>query len=253
MTDNTWKNSKGKKKFFIVFSILTVVCLALFLTYYIGIRFMRIASSGVEFRDFIQGYGFFGLFVAIGIQFLQVFIALIPGEVIEIGIGFAYGWLWGTLLCLAGVGLASYVIFSLTKKLGIKLVEIFVSPEKINELRFINSEEKLKRVTFIVYLLPGTPKDLLTYFLGLTKMNVRDFLSITLFARIPSVVSSVIGGNLIGERQYIKAVVLFVITALVSLLGLKVYKIVLDKIKKNAEQRKKFIENIVNKRKKDRI
>ncbi len=249
MPDNTWKNIKGKKKFFIVFSILTVVCLALFLTYYIGIRFMRIASSGVEFRDFIQSYGFFGFFVAMGIQFLQVFIALIPGEVIEIGIGFAYGWLWGTLLCLSGVGLASYIIFSLVKKFGVKLVEIFISSDKINELRFINSEEKLKRFVFIVYLLPGTPKDLLTYFLGLTKMNIRDFLSITLFARIPSVVSSVIGGNLIGEKQYFKAVVLFLITALVSLIGLKVYKIIMKKIKQRSQSGKEFMKKIIVKRK----
>ena len=249
MPDNTWKNIKGKKKFFIVFSILTVVCLALFLTYYIGIRFMHIASSGVEFRDFIQSYGFFGFFVAMGIQFLQVFIALIPGEVIEIGIGFAYGWLWGTLVCLSGVGLASFVIFMLVKKFGVKLVEFFVSPDKINELRFINSEEKLKRFTFIIYLLPGTPKDLLTYFLGLTKMNIRDFLSITLFARIPSVVSSVIGGNLIGEKQYFKAVVLFLITALVSLIGLKVYKIIMEKIRQRSQSGKEFVKKIIVKRK----
>ncbi len=253
MPDNTWKNSKGKKKFFILFSIFAVICLALFLTYFIGIRFMRIASSGVEFRDFIQSYGFFGIFVAIGIQFLQVFIALIPGEVIEIGIGFAYGWIGGTILSLVGVGMASFVIFALTKRFGVRLVEIFVSPGKINELRFINSEEKLRRFTFIVYLLPGTPKDLLTYFLGLTKMNIKDFLTITLFARIPSVISSVVGGNLIGERQYFKAIVLFLITALVSLAGLKVYGILMEKLKKRSQNRKEFIKNIINRRNKDRI
>ena len=246
MQYNKWKDLNRRKKVFSVFSIIAVICLALFLTYYVGIRFMRIASSGVEFRGFIQSYGFYGIFVAIGIQFLQVFIALIPGEVIEIGMGFAYGWLWGTVLCMVGVGMASFCIFTLIKKFGIRFVEFFVSVDRINELKFINSEEKLKRFTFILYLLPGTPKDLLTYFLGLTNMNVRDFLSITLFARIPSVVSSVVGGELIGNREYLKAAVLFVVTAALSLIGLKMYKSITAKIKSKSKAKKRITDEIAN-------
>lgn len=253
MTDNNPEKVKGKKRLFVVFSVILVAALALFLTYYVGIRFKKIASSGVEFRDFIQSYGYFGVFVALGIQFLQVFIALIPGEFVEIGMGYAYGWIGGTVLCLLGVSLASFLIFALTKKYGIKLVEIFVSHDKINEMKIINSEEKLRRFTFIVYLIPGTPKDLLTYFIGLTRISVRDFLAITLFARIPSIVTSVVGGNLIGEGHYIKAVVLFVITVAVSLLGMKIYKIIMERIKKKSENTKKLIKNIVKKGNKDKV
>ncbi|MBE7049846.1 MAG: TVP38/TMEM64 family protein [Ruminococcaceae bacterium] len=238
MHESNWKKLNKRKKIFSLFSIIIAVCLALFLTYYVGIRFMRIASSGVEFRGFIQSYGFYGIFVAVGIQFLQVFIALIPGEVIEIGMGFAYGWLWGTLLCLLGVGMASFFIFAFVKKFGIKFVGLFVSIDKINELKFINSEKKLKRFTFVLYLLPGTPKDLLTYFLGLTNLSVRDFLTITLFARIPSIVSSVVGGELIGNREYFKAIVLFIITAAISLIGLKIYKTITEKIKSKSKAKK---------------
>ncbi len=235
MKDNPSQKLVRRKRAFAILSVAVILALVAFLTYFLAVRFMKIASSDVEFRDFIQGYGAFGIFVAVGLQVIQVFIALIPGEVVEIGLGFAYGWFGGTLVCLLGVAIGSALIFLLVKKFGIRLVEIFVSLDRINELKFINNEQKLHRLTFILYFIPGTPKDLITYFIGLTRMNLSEFLTITIFARIPTVVSSTVGGNLIGSGQYIKAVILFVITAAVSLAGLQLYDVMMKKIKKKSE------------------
>lgn len=226
-----------RKRVFALVSLAVFVCLVSFLTYFLVIKFSRIARSGEEFREFIQGYGGFGILVAIGIQVLQVFIALIPGEFVEIGMGYAYGWLEATVFSLAGVAIGSALIFSLVKKFGIRLVEIFVSTDKINQLKIIRSEEKLNRLTFLLFFIPGTPKDLLTYFIGLTRMTLKDFLGITLFARIPSVVSSTVGGNFIGEGKYLEAALLFVITGLISFGGIKLYNMVLKKIEKKSKER----------------
>ncbi len=232
-----------RKRIFALVSLAVVVCLISFLTYFLAVRFSRIAKSGEEFREFIRSYGAFGTFVAIGIQVLQVFIALIPGEFVEIGMGYAYGWLEATVYSLVGVAIGSALIFMLVKRFGIRLVEIFVSTEKINQLKFISSEEKLNRLTFLLFFIPGTPKDLLTYFVGLTRMTLKDFLGITLFARIPSVVSSTVGGNFIGEGKYIEAALLFVVTALISYAGIKLYNIVLKKIEARAKKRGYFFKN----------
>jgi len=235
--DNSSKKLVRRKRIFAASSIVAILALVAFLTYFLAVRFMKIASSNVEFRDFIQSYGAFGVFVAIGLQIVQVFIALIPGEVVEIGLGFAYGWFGGTLVCLIGVGIGSALIFLLVKKFGMRLVEIFVSLDKINELKLINNEKKLHRLTFILYLIPGTPKDLITYFIGLTRMNLSDFLTITIFARIPTVVSSTVGGNLIGSGQYYKAVILFVVSAALSLAGLQLYDGIMKKIKRKSDNK----------------
>ena len=109
--------------------------------------------------------------------------------------------------------------------------------EKINKLKFIESEEKLNRLTFILFFIPGTPKDLLTYFVGLTRMTLKDFLAITLFARIPSVVSSTIGGNFIGDEKYMEAVILFVVTGIVSVLGIKIYNSIVKKVEVKAKEK----------------
>ena len=234
------KNLLKKKRIAAVCSAIAVVGILGFFTWFLGSEFNTIASSGVEFRDYIQSYGNYGIIVAVGIQILQVVIALIPGEFVEIGIGYAYGWFWGTILCLTGVAAGSSLIFLLVKRFGIKFVEIFVSSDKINEHKFINSEKKLKRITFILFFIPGTPKDLLTFFVGLTRMTLGEFLTITLFARIPSVVSSTLGGSFIGDGKYIMAVVVFAVTASVSLGGLKLYTCLVSNLRKKAENNKYF-------------
>ena len=227
-----------RKRVFALISFAILLCVISFLTYFLIVRFSKIAKTGEEFKDFIKGYGAYGFLVAVGIQVLQVFIALIPGEFVEIGMGYAYGWFEASVLSLFGVAIGSGLIFILTKKFGVRFIEIFVSGDKINDLKFIKDEEKFNRLTFLLYFIPGTPKDLITYFIALTRMTLKDFLGITLFARIPSVVSSTVGGNFIGEKRYAEALILFVITAAVSLVGIKLYNIILKRIREKAKRRK---------------
>lgn len=179
--------------------------------------------SKEDFRDYIQSFGGWGWLVLLGLQFLQVFIALIPGEVLETAAGYAFGPWAGTAICYIGVAVASATIFLLTRRFGIRVVEVFVSREKINSLRFINTEKKRTFLIFLLFFVPGTPKDLLTYFVGLTDIKLSAFLAISLVARIPSVVSSTFGGHLLGEGKYLGALLLYGITGAISLVGLIAY------------------------------
>ena len=246
MKDVKGAKFKNYKRIFAAISIAVFVLIFAFVTYITVLWLEEIASSGMSFDEFIRGYGVFGIFVALGLQVLQVFVALIPGEFLEIGLGFTYGWFWGTILCLGGVAIGSSMIFLLVKRFGMKALEFFVPVEKINELGNISNEQRFKRLTFILFFIPGTPKDLLTYFLGLTKMTLGEFLAITLAARIPTVASSTIGGNLIGEGEYVKAVILFVIIGIISLVGLKLYTVLIRKIRQRAEQGTGIISKIAN-------
>lgn len=230
----------------LVTGVLLVISFAVFvwLSVFITQHFLSFDLSPEEFKTFVESFGWKGRFVALGLQVLQVVVSFIPGEVLEIGIGYAFGAIEGTLLCLGGVALASSLVFTLTKRWGIRLVEVFVDREKINQLRFINSERKLKRLIFILFFIPGTPKDLLTYFAGLTKIRLHEFLVISLIARIPSVVSSTIGGNLIQQQNYAKAALLFLITGAVSLVGIFLYnQLVTHKKRKETEENSHFSEN----------
>ena len=224
---------KRRKQAVNILSVIAAVLLILFITWLIFVKFYSYSKDPEDFKVFINSYGYAGMFVAVGIQMLQVVVALLPGEFVEIGLGYAYGSLGGTIICLLGTALASILIFLLTKKWGLKLVELFTDPDKINRLKFINNEQKLKKTVFILYLIPGTPKDLLTYFAGLTKLTLSEFLAISTIARIPSVVTSTWGGHLLGDGNYVKAGIIFAVTALLSLLGIKLYSIIVSRRHKN--------------------
>ena len=204
------ENRRKIKKILSVVSLVIVVVLLGLITWFFCAKFKEI-SSAESFKDYVRSFGAAGMLVGLGFQLLQVFVALIPGEVIEIGLGYAYGAIRGTL------------IFLLVKKFGRRIVLLFVSEESLNGMKFVQkveqNPEKLKKVMFLLFFIPGTPKDLFTYFFGLTPVSLKDFLWISMLARIPSVVSSTIGGTLIHEKNYVLAAVLFAVTALVSLAG----------------------------------
>lgn len=213
-----------RRKWFGALSLLLFAVVFVFLTLFFTKILAPYLKSTQELRNFLDSFGWKGYLILLGLQCLQVFIALIPGEVVELGAGYAYGAVEGTLICLIGVAISSALIFLLVKKIGVSLVEIFVPREKIQQLRFINSEQKLKRVVFLLFFIPGTPKDILTYFVGLTDMKLSEFLLITLTARIPSLVSSTISGQMLGDKQFLTAGIVYAITCAVSIIGYFFYK-----------------------------
>ena len=187
--------------------------------------------SQEDFRDYIRSFGPLGWLVLLCLQILQVFIALIPGEIVESAAGFAFGPVVGTLVCYIGIVIASILIFWLTRRYGVRLVEVFVARERINELRFLNTAKKRNALLFFLYFIPGTPKDLLTYFAGLTDIRFREFLVISLIARIPSILSSTFGGHMLGNENYWGAVLLYSVTGMISIAGLIVYNTLAKKRK----------------------
>lgn len=185
-----------------------------------------------KLKAFLNQMGWTGRFALFALQCLQVVIALIPGEVIEFGAGYVYGAFEGTLICLSGIAVSSSLVFLLVKKLGAPMVELFISREKMEQLKFINDESKLKRLVFLLFFIPGTPKDVLTYFVGLTKLRLSQFLVITLVARIPSILSSTICGQLMLEENYLLTVVVYAITGLASGIGYLIYNAILKRKQK---------------------
>lgn len=226
-----------RKRILGIASLVAVLGIFCLLSYFVVYKFFSGYRSADSFTEFIEGYGWAGRFVALGIQFLQVFVAIIPGEFVEVGLGLAFGAVEGTILCLFGVGLASALVFTLVKKWGVRLVELFVEREKIDNLRIINSEKKLNTLVFVLFLMPGTPKDLLTYIVPLTRMTLSQFLFTTMIARIPSVLSSTIGGDFFANGRYVEGILLFAVTGLLSVIGLFIYKKLLSKYHKYKEKK----------------
>lgn len=167
---------------------------------------------------------------------VQVVFAFIPGEVVEIAAGVLFGPWWGTLFCLVAETLGSVIVIMLVRKFGRRFVESLYPREKIDALPILNDRKKRNAFIFLLFAIPGTPKDFLTYIIGLTKISIPTYILLTFFARIPSVITSTFAGSSISDGKIIQAVIIFVATAVLSGIGYLIYLSIQKKNdKKSAE------------------
>ena len=206
-------------------SVVVIAILFSLIAYFVGFPLVReFRDSPETFRDYVKSNGLLGPLMMIGVMALQVIVAIIPGEPFELGAGFVFGWFQGTLLCLGGTVAASALVYLAVRKWGVKLVELFFSREKIKSFSFLQNEKKLDLLVFILFLIPGTPKDLLTYVVGLTPMKLSSFLLLTTLARIPSVVSSAVTGSLAQRGSYKAAIITYAVTLVISIICIFIYR-----------------------------
>lgn len=190
----------------------------------IGKPLIEMLGDPKAFQAWVDAKGPLGRVAFIGVVALQVIIAWLPGEPLEIGAGYAFGFWEGSLLCMLGIVLGSVAVFLLVKRYGRRLIALFFPLERIDRLPLMQSPKRLTLLAFIVFMIPGTPKDILTYCVGLTPMKLRTWLLISGVARIPPVITSTLSGSALGQAQYWMAAAILAATALFSVIGLLAYR-----------------------------
>ena len=223
-------SESARKKFALAALILALIIMGL-IGWFVGRPLVKYISQPEAFREWVESKGFISRIAFIGMMVLQIMIALIPGEPFELAAGYAFGAIEGTLLCLIACSIGSIIVFLLVRRFGMKIVSIFFSEEKIAKLKFLKTNQKREMLFLIVYILPGTPKDILSYYAGLTDMKFFPWFLISFFGRIPSVLTSTVGGNALGKKQYWGAVIVFAVTLAISALGILIYNKILAKHK----------------------
>lgn len=185
---------------------------------------IKFVSEPEKFRLWVDSHGFFGKIAFVGMVFFQVVLALIPGEPLEIGAGYAFGAVEGTILTVIGTVLGTVAVFYMVRIFGIKLCEVFFSREKLLSLKILQNKKRRDIFAFLLFFLPGTPKDLLTYFLGLTDVKFSYVLFLSGIARLPSIITSTMGGNALGGKEYITAIIVFAVSFCLSCTGWLIYR-----------------------------
>lgn len=153
-------------------------------------------------RAFVSDHAFVSRLAMLGINIVQVLLAFLPGEPVELASGYAFGFWEGTALCLVASGLATSMIYWATRRWGWKLVGLFFDRSLFDRFSWLKSAKRLELIMLIVFLIPGTPKDFLTYFAGLTNMRFLPVVLIATFGRIPSIVTSTIAASAVGSGNW---------------------------------------------------
>lgn len=174
----------------------------------------------------IEQMGILGPVFMIFLVMVQLFLAIIPGEPLEILAGICFGTIGGILIIFIGVFLASTIIFFSTRKFGTSFIETFFGAKKLEKMqnhKLFSNPKRLNFILFLLFFIPGTPKDLFVYLGALLPVNPLKFLLIATFARFPSVITSTYcGANLIkGDLK--KSIIIFVFTFLLSMIGIALY------------------------------
>ena len=214
----------NRKKKNILIGVIVFLVVMLILGFIVGGKIVSLVRNPKSFRKWVSDLGIWGKLIMIGISAFQIIVAVIPGEPIEIASGYAFGWFLGAVLCLNGTVLGQSIVFLLAKKYGLDFVEIFVKKQKLEKMKFLKDNEKIYVTIFFIFLIPGTPKDVLSYVAGITSIKLLPFLLVSGVARIPSVLSSTIGGSYLGTQNYTMAIIIFAVTIIISGILFFIYK-----------------------------
>lgn len=216
--------TEREKRWIVGLGLGLFLVLFVLVAWYAGRPLVAFASEPERFQQWVDSQGLLAPVLFVGMVILQVVVAVIPGEPLEIAAGYAFGALEGTVLCVLGTLIGGVLVFLLVRRFGAQAVEVFFDLEKFRSLRFFQDRRRLTFWVFLVFFLPGTPKDVLCYFVGLTDMRLRTWILVSAVARIPSIITSTVGGSALGMGEYAFAAIAFLAALAISGLGLLAYR-----------------------------
>jgi uncharacterized membrane protein YdjX (TVP38/TMEM64 family) len=216
------KNNTWIKLFFLVAFLLLV-----FVLYKSGaFHFFLDRNRLKSFLDSLGPLSFAGFII---LQVLQVVAAPIPGEVTGFIGGYIYGVLLGIILSTIGLTLGSWLAFIISKTFGRPFIEKFIQKKTIERFDYLLKHHRAAFLVFLLFLIPGFPKDYLCYILGLGPMNTMEFLIISTAGRFSGTVLLTLGGTYIRNHQYYNFSLLLGIAIVIVLISMA-YRDKLEKL-----------------------
>jgi len=220
---NRNKNKKIDTNIIIIRIILTIIVLVLLITivymFFPYVMNLYSEKGQLEFKEKVESLGFIGFLMLFGLQVLQILLVVLPGEPLEILAGMCYGAWGGLLFVLLSVFITTTIIFFSVRKYGKKLIYNFFSEEKIDKIeksKLFNNPKKIETILFILFFIPGTPKDLLIYIGGVLPVNSIKFILISTFARFPSVISSTLAGASLSKGHWKLSIIIYIVTFIIT-------------------------------------
>ncbi len=170
--------------------------------------------------EHVRGAGAAGVVILLGLQLFQVIVAFIPGEVVQIAAGLMYGPWLGALIMVVGALMSSALVYQLVHKLGAPFVQKMAPQKYLEKISKFEESNKFEVVVFLLFLIPGLPKDAFTYLLPLTRIRMRPFLVLTTIARTPAIVASTVAASGFADGNIALSVVIMVVVGGIAVVGI---------------------------------
>jgi uncharacterized membrane protein YdjX (TVP38/TMEM64 family) len=166
-------------------------------------------------KEIVASWGWLAPGIFVVIQALQVVLSPIPGEITGPVGGALFGTWWGLLYSTIGLTVGTLMCFAIGRKWGEPFVRPWLSEHNWSRLNFIVEAEGAI-ICFLLYLIPGVPKDIISYLFGISPLPFWIFALVSTLGRLPGTwISSYFGAH-VAEQQYIYALAfLAVVVALI--------------------------------------
>ena len=213
--------SEKSSKIIKIIALIVVILLLVIVSIQLFPLFKNIttAEGRMEFKETIENQGPKGILIILGLMIAQIFLAILPGEPVEILAGMCYGPIGGTLVILLGAFISTIIIFFAIRKFGKSFIYTFSDKEKIEKLeksKWFANHKKLEIIFNILFFIQGTTKDLLVYIGGILPVKPLHFILISTFARFPSIITSTVIGNNILDGNWEIIITVLAITLVIT-------------------------------------
>ena len=191
-----------------------------------GPRLWAFFSDGKAVQTWVDAQGPLAPVAMAGLVVAQIAVAVLPGEPVELAAGYLFGFWEGTAVCLAGSLVGTIAVTALVRLLGMRIVRAFFSAEQLDGIAWMRDSKRFELVMLIVFLIPGTPKDVLTYAAGLTACPWWRIAAIATVGRIPSIVTSTLAAGFASSGNWAAPGVTLVATVALAGAGAAAYGVV---------------------------
>lgn len=208
---------QNKAKIIKLIALIIILAVLVIATIYMMPIMKQINTSEgqTQFKEKITNSGITGMLILFGLELAQVVLAILPGEPVELLAGICFGPIWGTIFLMISVFIVTAMIYFFVKKYGRDFIYEFFPKEKVNKLensKLFKDPQKIETVMALLFLIPGTPKDLLVYIGGLLPIKTSRFLALATLLRFPSIISSTIAGDKLLQGKWQVSILAYVIT-----------------------------------------
>ncbi|MBN1685103.1 MAG: TVP38/TMEM64 family protein [Spirochaetales bacterium] len=201
---------------FVVFPLFIAAVLIVVLIF--RQQIWQVFSSSENIKEAVESWGIAAPLSFIGLQFIQVVIFVIPGEVPQIAGGYLFGTVQGSLLSVTGILLGSSFNFLLARVFGVPFVRALFGEQRLEKFDAISRSPRSQIAFFLLFVIPGIPKDILCYVAGLSPMRYLAFVFVSMIGRLPGIVGSAgIGGAAAANKWVVAGIILGVASVLFAL------------------------------------
>ncbi len=163
----------------------------------------KLFTSVRGLQEWVHASGALAPLLFIAVQIIQVVVFVIPGEVAQIAGGYLFGVLLGTLLSVTGILIGSTIAFFLARLLGVPFVHALFPAERIQRIEKLLATRGSRAVFFLLFLIPGIPKDILCYAAGLTPIGFPFFILASFAGRLPGILGSALIGDAAAGKRWL--------------------------------------------------